>query len=142
MCRETRFRETIQVTFNNFVPTLWTGLTDRLLSFLLRKENTFVKYMWLPLGVQNVAEQLDRSLSRLITGFFEQRLRFDSLPIHVKYIVGSSNRKFSFRGNSVFPHQAIPPMFHPYLRRLRNAPTRRTSWQVSANLQTKEFSFR
>jgi hypothetical protein len=67
------------VTFNKFVPTLCTDLTDRLLCLLLRTGNTFLIYVWLPLGVQYVTEQLHRSLSRLITGFLARRFWFDSL---------------------------------------------------------------
>jgi len=126
------------MTFNNFAPTLCTGLRDRLLCLLLRTGNTFLIYVWLPLGVQYVTEELDRSLSRFITGLFARRLRFDFLPIHVKYIVGSSTRKVSFWGASVFPNQAIPPCS---ILIFLDAPTRRTTWQVSGNLQTKEFSF-
>ena len=75
----------------------------------------------MPSGVQYVTEQLDRrSLRLLIIGFLARRLGFDSLPIHVKYIAGSSTRKVYFRGTSFFPNQAIPPMFHTYLPRLRN----------------------
>lgn len=111
------------MAFNNFVPTLSTVLTDRLHCLLLRTSNTFLMYVWLPLGVQYVTEQLDRkSLCRLIISFFARSLGFDSLPIHVKYIAGSSTRKVYFQGTSFFPNQAISPMFHTYLPRLRNTP--------------------